>query len=245
MDFHESRFLDSRYKKLVFVAHPDDESIAASFYLQRQKNAYVVFCTNGGHTTPERLRQTGLTTLNEYAGARTSEALNALKLVPPVAGREFLGCPDGKVHLHLKKCFELLQQIAKAFKPEFILTHAFEGGHRDHDSCSFLSSQLGHESMAQVWEMPLYHYKNGAVIAQRFRDDGNVTQLTPTPVEIEGKRKMLECHRTQAGLRVFKDLGIDINAPERFRPQPNYDFLGARSEFPELTTEFLNFLATD
>ena len=57
MDVSEPRFLDGRYKKLVFVAHPDDESIAASFFLQRQKNAYVVFCTNGGYTTPERLRR--------------------------------------------------------------------------------------------------------------------------------------------------------------------------------------------
>ena len=34
---------------------------------------------------------TGLTSLNEYAGARTGEVLNALKLIPPIPqGESFL-----------------------------------------------------------------------------------------------------------------------------------------------------------
>ena len=109
---------------------------------------------------------------------------------------------------------------------------------------SFLGSQLEREGMAKVWEMPLYHYEeNGAIVAQRFKkDDRDVTLLAPTPVEVETKRKMLECHRTQAGLGVFEDLGINFNAPERFRPQPRYDFSASHSEFPEFTKEFRTFL---
>jgi hypothetical protein len=47
----EERFLDGSGKKLQLVAHTDDESIAASFFLQRQKNTYVVFATSGDHAT--------------------------------------------------------------------------------------------------------------------------------------------------------------------------------------------------
>jgi LmbE family N-acetylglucosaminyl deacetylase len=100
------------------VAHPDDESISASFFLQRQKNVYVAFATSGGYTTDDRLQKLGLANLSVYASAREGEALQALREVAPVE-RRFLRFPDGILHRRLDECFTSLCDIKGKRLPVF------------------------------------------------------------------------------------------------------------------------------
>ena len=45
----------------------------------------------------------------------------------------------------------------RQYKPETVIVPAYEGGHPDHDSCSFLGALLRRKLQSRVWEMPLYH----------------------------------------------------------------------------------------
>ncbi len=240
----EERFLDGRYKKLLLVAHPDDEAISASFFLQRQRNAYVAFATNGGFTTPERLQQLGLTHLSNYASTRTQEALDALRFVAPIE-KHFLGFPDGALAFHLAELYIQLAIVVKEFRPEFILTHALERHHADHDACSFVAARLGQASKIPVWEMPLYHMnQQGRIVSQEFRDSGVTSTcllVEPTAAETAIKGKMLASHRTQATLNVFEDLGVNPSKSERFRVQPMYDYHSPQNTLPIVAIKFREF----
>lgn len=236
------RLLDGHYKTLVFAAHPDDESIGASFFLQRQQNAYVAFATSGGYTFPDRLHRLGLASLSDYASKRENEAYDALNLVPE-STRYFLRFPDGGLQQHLAECFKSLTEAVDEHQPEFVLTHAFEGGHADHDCCSFLVSRLRARREIRAWEMPIYHRIGTRTISQVFRDGTEIDLATATPsdAEITVKRAMLECHRTQVTLNVFNELGVDATRPELYRPQPEYDYYDSSMASSDMAKCFAAF----
>ena len=240
------RLLDGHYKTLVFVAHPDDESIASSFFLQRQRHSYVAFATSGGYTTPDRLHRVNLPSLSAYASKREEEALNALRLVPEPQGREFFRLSDFRLHHNLGECFEMLSDAAQRHKPDFLLTHAFEGGHGDHDCCSFIASRIRRRLGVNVWEMPTYHREGLRVVSQAFREgiDDTTVVATPSQSERDVKKAMLECHRTQTTLDVFGELGIDVAAPELYRPQREHDYQDKAVVSPALAASFEAFDAT-
>ncbi len=233
----EERFLGGSGTKLLLLAHPDDESIAASFFLQRQSNAYVVFATSGDYATPEKLKQLGLLHSYQYAVERKQEALNALGCLQRLAGRHFLQFPDSQLHLCLPEFFRALSNIVMDFKPELVLTHALEAQHIDHDSCSFVASRIRARLGIPIWEMPLYHSRGGNIVAQQFREGTSIStvEVIPSSLEIEVKKRMLGCHRTQVTLGVFRELGIDAARPERFRPQRAYDYLDLDATLPAMT----------
>lgn len=240
------RLLDGHYKTLLLVAHPDDESISSSFFLQRQQHSYVAFATSGGYTTPDRLNRVHLPSLSAYASKREEEALNALRLVPGTEGREFFRLPDSRLHQHLAEFFKMLSDAVQRHKSDFLLTHALEGGHSDHDCCSFMASRIRERFNVNVWEMPTYHRQGFRILSQEFREGTDDTTVVATPSEMERttKRAMLECHNTQATLNVFGELGIDVAAPELYRLQRAYDYQDKTVVSPELAASFAAFDAT-
>jgi LmbE family N-acetylglucosaminyl deacetylase len=110
---------------------------------------------------------------------------------------------------------ELRSTIAKK-SPDFILTHAFEHGHPDHDCCSFLSAQLGLEFGIQVFEMPIYGWQSGGnpPLVQEFKEKDNLLRITPTNEQISLKREMVNAHDSQRRLGNLKMFHID--RPETF-----------------------------
>jgi LmbE family N-acetylglucosaminyl deacetylase len=192
-------------RPLIFVAHPDDETLACGGLLQRMNASLVVFATDGAPAYYGFERK--FRSLKEYSDARFQEAARALSPVPNCSfqlltrldGSWFV---DQQLFRDLRPALNSLCQIVRAFSPDALLSHAYEGGHIDHDACSFLASQAAAKLSLRHFEFPLYSAGgNGKAIVQQFRDAGSVPlELILTPTEIACKQKMLAEYQTQSGL---------------------------------------------
>lgn len=213
---------------MVLVAHPDDESIACGGLLQKMRDPFVVFATDGAPEDPYFWGKYG--SRAAYSKLRQDEARIALRHVG-VSEVEFLAdqAPHGhSVELIDQQLFraipaglDLLRRIVREKNPTAILTLAYEGGHPDHDTCSFLSAQLGREFRLPVWEMPLYHRKpDGAGLYQRFvEESGEVIELPIEGELLKRKQLMLQSYKSQ-----FEALPHFEAKLERFRPQASYKY---------------------
>ncbi|HEX3104813.1 MAG TPA: PIG-L family deacetylase [Terriglobales bacterium] len=231
MSDSDSDFLTKRYKTLLIAAHPDDESIGASFLMQNHSSLHVSFCTDGGAPLNQPVwTRIGLRSRNEYVALREREALDALKRSHSHFQPEFHRKLDGSLHRALRETAVELRHSISIFRPDFLLTHSFEHGHPDHDCCSFLAAQLGAEFHISVWEMPIYGLIRGLKRVQDFADNDNgILRIQPTPEEIELKRSMLNAHESQVKLGNLNE--FDPTRPESYRPQPSYAFLNAPPDF--------------
>jgi LmbE family N-acetylglucosaminyl deacetylase len=117
--------------------------------------------------------------------------------------------------------FDLLADIVRRRMTTALLTLAYEGGHPDHDSCSFLAAQLAKVAKIPCWEAPLYHRNaDGSGTFQQFViSSGDETDVRPTTEEEERKREMCRAYSSQG------DFLSHFNAsPEPVRPQLSYDY---------------------
>jgi len=108
------------------------------------------------------------------------------------------------------------------------VTHAYEGGHPDHDSvalavhaaCALVARSGG--AAPHIVEAPLYSAPSGDYVYAAFvpHDDAGAThELVLSPEEQELKRRMFERHATQA--QVLESFTVER---ERFRLAPRYHF---------------------
>jgi N-acetylglucosamine malate deacetylase 2 len=215
---------DGLKRVLVFVAHPDDETIGCGVLLQRLPSALVVFAVDGAPPGYGFERKFG--ELLNYSEQRFKEAASALSFTPNCSFQR-LKSPSG-AYFHDRRLFAELEQaatsllvIAKQFSPEAIVSHAFEGGHIDHDACSFLASHAASTLSVKCFEFPLYwQNKNGQDTFQQFRNpQEGIISLRPSSAEIAIKHKMLAEYKTQGD--VVAAFSPEI---ERFRPVPSYDY---------------------
>ncbi len=192
-------------RPLLLVAHPDDESIACGGILQGVSTALVVFATDGAPIGYEFERRYG--NLAAYSTIRFQEAARALGHVPHC---EFvrLSKTDGS-HFGDQRLFQELEEAAVAlgkaveqYKPDAIVSHTYEGGHIDHDACSFLASLVSRSSGLPYYEFPIYWFdQTGQAVFQKFRDgDGGVIEVRLTEAEAEVKSRMVREYRSQAAL---------------------------------------------
>jgi len=212
-------------RTLVLVAHPDDECIAFGALLQRMRDPIVVFATNGSPRDPYFWQQYG--SREAYASLRRKEALNSLHaagvkdvvFLPDLPNGEVL--VDQELFRNLHSAYVLLSEMVRRRMVQALLTLAYEGGHPDHDSCSFLAAQLGREFNLPVWEAPLYHRlpEGGGVFQGFLADTARAVDARPTAAEQEVKRKMCLAYPSQGDFLVRFDV-----AREQVRPQPAYDY---------------------
>jgi len=202
---------------MIIVAHPDDEAIGAGMLLQRMQDPLLVFCTDGGPKDEFFWKAYG--SREEYVHVRHQEAREAAEIagVKKVA---FLDFPDQELYLNLRGALTEVEKLANQHRIEAVLTHAYEGGHPDHDSCALLGYLLGRSLDLPVWEMPLYHQTTSGGHAQSFvKRNGRSVRLRVKPSELKIKRRMVDAHQSQnLALSPFN------LALERFRPQAIYDF---------------------
>ena len=207
-------------RTLVLVAHPDDEAVGCGGLQQRMNDPIVVFATDGAPRSDFFWNRYG--SREEYAQVRRNEAMHALAAI----GFEHLhflsdeqAIADQELHLHLSEAFAGLDALIELEMPDAILSLAYEGGHPDHDSCSFLAVQLGRKRSIPVWEMPLYHRQSAQTQVQQFLDlDAGIAAVI-TDEELTYKREMFSCYRSQAD--VLRQFHLDR---ESFRPVKAYDF---------------------
>ncbi len=207
----------------VVVAHPDDETIGCGAALSRLPGVNIIVVTDGAPRDLANARRAGFDSAADYARARRQELRAALSLAG-IAEEQVcaLGVEDGGAWpLHLA----ITQRLAAFFgerRIEFVLTHAFEGGHSDHDGvayCVHLAAGLLLGRAPAIIEMPFYHQGRSGLTFQTFcdGDDGVVARLSPA--EIAGKRAMFDLFRTQKQTLDRFDPSV-----ERYRFAKAYDF---------------------
>ncbi|MBZ5507987.1 MAG: PIG-L family deacetylase [Acidobacteriia bacterium] len=209
---------------LVVVAHQDDE-IACSVLLQRVREALIVFATDGAPAAEFFWSAYG--SRRRYAEVRHAEALQSVGVLEN-AGILFLkdqetDLPfrDQELFRRLASAAQSLKTVVQQFTPDALLGPAYEGGHPDHDACSFLVNAVGRALSIPRWEMPLYHRSsNGSLVHQAFRTSGDgETLLHASQLELKRREEMLSKYASQRDLPKFVSGGV-----ERFRPQPDYDY---------------------
>lgn len=161
------RWRDARV--LVVVAHPDDEVLGCGALLARLHDVRVVHVTDGVPPDPEAAARHGLASPSAYADARRAEAVAALGMAGVTADQlTGLGIGDQRAPGHLAAIAEALRpRLAAA---DIVLTHAYEGGHGDHDAVAFAVHAAGRLSGGRplLMEMPFYHAGPDGWVRQRF-----------------------------------------------------------------------------
>ncbi|WP_213290517.1 PIG-L deacetylase family protein [Bradyrhizobium sp. sGM-13] len=211
----------------VIVAHPDDETIGCGAQLHRLDNVIVVVATNGAPRDGADARAHGYASPTAYATARERELCNALGLANLPASRILeLGFSDQTTAFRLADLARAILVLVAARDIKVVLSHAFEGGHPDHDATAFAVHAVAalrrhHGQTLDLIEMPFYHREDHGWATQRFsrhpRRPAIAVRLNAA--ERDWKRRMVAAHTTQrATLSAFDS---DV---ERFRLAPAYDF---------------------
>lgn len=219
---------------LVAVAHPDDETLGAGILLSRTPGVRVIHATHGVPQDLAFVARGFSGTSEQYAAVRQRELEAALALAGIGPERlRCLGARDQGVVFEIPRLTRELAAVFRELDREIVLTHAYEGGHPDHDAVALAvhaaADLLRGEGTEppEIWEMALYHAEPGEnperrMIAGEFLpgSDRDEIRIALTEEERELKRRMIGCFETQSEtLRAFLP-----PRDERFRPAPRYDF---------------------
>ena len=213
------------FRTALVVAHPDDETIGCGAQLPRFSDITIVHLTDGAPRSLTDAKARGFATAEAYAAARSGELRAAMRLAGSSEQLVALGWPDQESAQHLAEiATDLAERLAGT---DIVLTHAYEGGHPDHDTAALavwaacaLLRRAG-ESAPAVIEMPLYHLGQEGCMRQVFVPAAGTQEIVVelTPEERRMKQKMFSAHASQAD--VLANFGIAV---ERFRRAPRYDF---------------------
>jgi len=219
----ERRSINDRV--MIVAAHPDDETIGLGAQLCHFEDALIVHLTDGAPRNPSWATANGFATPPEYAAARVAELRCALCVGAAARSRTHrLGIVDQEAMQHLVTLTHSIRDLLEQEKREVVITHAYEGGHPDHDAAAFavhIASRLLDEP-PQILEMTS-HFRDGGrrVFGEFLSGDELVTTIHLNEEELQRKRAMMDCFATQGGVA---GLGKFFLPFERFRPAPQYDF---------------------
>lgn len=202
----------------LVVAHPDDETLAAGGSLHLMRRLVLVHVTDGAPRRLADAARAGFGSPAAYAAARADELDRALALCGAAPVRIGLGIADQEATASLPTLVTRLRDIFAAHAIEHVLTHAYEGGHPDHDAVALAVHRAG----AQPLEFAGYHAApQGGLTAGTFLagDSQAERRITLCSQDLARKRAMLACFDTQREMLAQFDPTI-----ERFRPAPAYDF---------------------
>ena len=212
----------------VVVAHPDDESIGCGGQLARLPGVCVVVVTDGAPRNLVDAKACGFDTAREYARVRATEFQKAMRMIGVDPSDIVMLCiPDQCAARNLELLAEQLVQIISRRDIHIVITHAYEGGHPDHDAVAFCvhaaRDLLARETrVVEIIEMPLYRLEGDGMLTQSFSSmpqAGPETCIRLSASAQDEKRRLLDSYQTQRNMvSIFK---LDA---ERFRLAPRYDF---------------------
>src|ERR1044071_8925740 len=123
---------------VLVAAQPDDESVGAGGRLDRLRHGVFVYLTDGSPRDLGDARRAGYSSRESYAAARREELAQALDTAGVDRSRiHCLNSVDQEACFHLASLALGLCEILRAAPPDLVLTHAYEGGHPDHDATAF------------------------------------------------------------------------------------------------------------
>lgn len=222
-------------RPMIVVAHPDDETLGAASCLIREPGCTVVHVTDGA-PRDRRLWPQGLVGTREaYADLRRGEFERVAGLVG--LGKErwlWLGVVDLEVVHAIERISERLAEAIAARSPTCVLSHAYEGGHPDHDAVAVACRgalellRRGHAHCPELFEFALYHGHHGHLTLGSFLPGTGPEPLTVvlTGGERALRRRMLDCYASQQEIvRAFLSCPV-----EQRRPAAAVDFTTAPHE---------------
>ncbi len=218
---------------VMFVgAHPDDETYAFGGHLPRLSRATVVIVTDGAPRDLRDANKVGFDTAEAYAAARAAELVEAVSLAGVPADRVItFGVPDQQPIFRLPEISRRLAALFRERKPWVVFTHAYEGGHPDHDAVAFAvhaACRLMADSDVpppELVEMPYYRLGRDGRVTQSFENGAgaqvHVSRLSEDQLAL--KNQMMSRHASQ--LRLFGRTSSNFQSRnESFRRAPDYDF---------------------
>jgi len=214
------RLFDANPATLIVVAHPDDEIIgAAAVLLRLREKASVLHVTDGAPRNLEDAARAGFTTAAAYARARREEARASLRIAGATVLESF-GIADQTACRCLTRLTHRLTDLLKRIAPDIVVTHAFEGGHPDHDAVAFAAAHAARACGIALVEMCGYFDDGSGMVTGCFAPPSTpVLSYTLNDAERQLKQRMLACHRTQARTLAQFDTRVEL-----YRPAPAYDF---------------------
>ncbi len=212
----------------VIVAHPDDEIVGAGCLISKLAKITVLHITDGTAPSMQAAQAAGFERLSDYARARRQECISALALANvPLEKIVDFGVADQQATHYLAALAKRITTFLQQSAPDFVLTHAYEGGHPDHDAAAFAThaaARLMRQSGIQppvVFEIALHPSKDGKSKVAEFLPNSarEITTLVLDKEARDLKGRMYDCFATQRQVLKASPIG-----PERFRQAPCYDF---------------------
>lgn len=206
---------------LILVAHPDDEVLGLSSLLPRLGNGLLVHATDAatpGDGDPTQLTALRFAELNEALRRLGAEQMQRVRL----------DLPDGKLVDHAAKAIARVTALLAGV--DLAITHAFEGGHPDHDACALILEAAcrkledkGVPPPARL-EFPLYRLEDGAIRLAAFPPgEPHGSAVTLTQEQQARKRMALGAFTSQRHVVDHFPL-----TQEHLRSTPSRDYLTPR-----------------
>lgn len=222
---------------LAVLAHPDDEVLAIGGRMERFRGSTLLCVTDGAAPDGMDSRAHGFRTREEYARTRRSELEAAMRMsglpadcARPVmllspGGAEAIADQTAAFHL-IRLARELARQI-ELCQPEAVLTHSYEGGHPDHDSCAFAVHAamrlLCGDIRPVLIEAPFYHMGENGIETGSFL--GGHAGGVPFVCELSAREQVRKRERLGCFVTQRETLAQFEVEREQFRLAPGYDFL--------------------
>jgi LmbE family N-acetylglucosaminyl deacetylase len=213
----------------VIVAHADDETLGLGAQLPRLPHVTIVHVTDGAPRNLFDAHRKGFSTAEEYAAVRQRELEEAVaRAGVPRTSLMSLGVADQDAAYQIVPLVLRIASLIEERGFEVVFTHAYEGGHPDHDATAFAVDAAVRVLAARdpakrplVVEMPYYRAGSGGLINQLFAPDLRAPELTLWLDDEQRalKRRMYEAHASQADVLARFPISV-----ERFRIAPPHDF---------------------
>lgn len=221
----------------IVAAHPDDEVLGVGVLLPVLKSpCAIVHVTDGAPRSGEDARNAGCANWQEYAALRRREfeqALAAARCSGCVSLR--LECPDQQAVFRIAEHAARLATIFEELRPSVVFTHAYEGGHPDHDATAAAVHAALHllNEPCTLMEFAGYHAGPGGMECECFLGGTDVLPRPLTKEERRWKRNLLNCFASQS--RVLSQFPL---RQEPLRLGMPYDFSRPPHEGPLFYEQF-------